>query len=416
MSKIRILTVLIAGYSVVALAGCGIDSKVARVNKAPDVDITEPLAEAVLRQGVGGMLQAVVSDSDDQPRDLAIVWSIDGASPTPITADADGLLSAVLPELEIGDHVLDIAVTDLDEATGTASVNFSVQGPLGAPNVVITAPEDGTSVAIGTTMTFTGEANDSATPAADLVFAWSSDVDGALPGAISGGGQSALLTDALSAGEHLISLVATDLDGEIGTDTLTVTITDEPAEAEPGELIFTEVMVNPNAVEDQYGEYVELYNTGGRTLDLANYSFHDDGGDVWVFDASVTVPGYSYLMICANTDLTVNGGVPCDTWFYRNPLGTEPPSGQGHGQGMAIANNDDELALTSPAGIDIDVFNYNDTSTDAIEAGVAFGLDPNKLDGVSNDDFANWCSQTTVPSGMIDAGTPGSTNDSCDGM
>jgi hypothetical protein len=112
----------------------------------------------------------------------------------------------------------------------------------------------------------------------------------------------------------------------------------------------------------------------------------------------------------------VNGGVPCDTWFYRSPLGTEPPAGQGHGQGMAIANNDDELELTSPAGVDIDVFNYNDTSTDVIEAGIAFGLDPNKLDGVSNDDFANWCNQTTVLAGMTDIGTPGSTNDSCDGM
>ncbi len=416
MSKIRILTVLIAGYSAGALTGCGIDSKVAHVNKAPDVDITEPLAETVMRQGAGGMLQAVVSDSEDQPKDLAIVWSLDGGSATPVTADADGNFSAVLPDLEIGDHVIDITVTDLDEATGTASVNFSVEGPLGAPNVLITAPDDGTSVAIGTAITFTGEANDSSTPAADLVFAWSSSVDGALPGAISGGGQSALLTDALSAGEHIISLTATDLDGEIGTDTLTVTITDEPAEAEPGELIFTEVMVNPNAVEDQYGEYVELYNTGGRTLDLAGYSFHDDGGDVWVFDASVTVPGYSYLVICANTDLTTNGGVPCDTWFYRNPLGIDPPAGQGHGQGMAIANNDDELELTSPAGVDIDVFNYNDTSTDVIEAGIAFGLDPNKLDGVSNDDFANWCNQTTVLGGMTDIGTPGSANDSCDGM
>ena len=416
MSKIRILTVLIAGYSAGALTGCGIDSKVAHVNKAPDVDITEPLAETVMRQGAGGMLQAVVSDSEDQPKDLAIVWSLDGGSATPVTADADGNFSAVLPDLEIGDHVIDITVTDLDEATGTASVNFSVEGPLGAPNVLITAPDDGTSVAIGTAITFTGEANDSSTPAADLVFAWSSSVDGALPGAISGGGQSALLTDALSAGEHIISLTATDLDGEIGTDTLTVTITDEPAEAEPGELIFTEVMVNPNAVEDQYGEYVELYNTGGRTLDLAGYSFHDDGGDVWVFDASVTVPGYSYLVICANTDLTTNGGVPCDTWFYRNPLGIDPPAVQGHVQGMAIANNDDELELTSPAGVDIDVFNYNDTSTDVIEAGIAFGLDPNKLDGVSNDDFANWCNQTTVLGGMTDIGTPGSANDSCDGM
>ena len=43
----------------------------------------------------------------------------------------------------------------------------------------------------------------------------------------------------------------------------------------------------------------------------------------------------------------------------------------------------------------------------------AMGVDPTKLDGVSNDDVANWCVQTTVLYGMTDPGTPGAPNDPC---
>ncbi len=401
-----------------ALSGCGSDNKIDRVNAAPNIDITAPMFDEVLRHGSEGLLQTVTTDDFDAPGELTITWALDGGAAAPITADADGNAGAPfdLDSLDIGSHTIDVAATDLDDATGTATVDFTVAGPLAPPVVLITAPEDGTSVAIGTAVTFTGEGNDSSTAADDLVFAWSSSIDGALPGAISGGGQSALLTDSLSAGTHVVTLTVTDTDGEVGTDTVTLDVTDEPAEPEPGELIFTEVMVDPNAAEDELGEYVELYNTGGRTLDLANYSFHDDGSDLWVFDASVPVAPHGYIVICANADLTVNGGVPCDTWFYRNPSGVEPPPGQGHGTGVAIANNDDELELTSPSGVDIDKFDYNDTNSDPIIAGAAFALDPNYLDGVSNDDIAHWCVQTTVPSGMTDAGTPGAENDPCDGM
>lgn len=403
---------------VLFLAACGSENKIDRVNAPPDIDITEPLVDAVLHQGDDGLLQAVVSDDVDAARDLAVTWALDGGAATPVSADADGNVSAPLDlsTLELGEHTIDMAATDLDDDTGVASVQFTLAGPLGAPVTLITAPDDASTFGIGVSITFTGEANDASTAADDLVFAWSSSIDGPLAGAISGGGQSALITDALSAGTHTITLDVTDTDGEVGSDSITVDITDEPDEPEPGELIFTEVMVDPNAVEDQRGEFVELYNTSGRTLDLVNYSFHDDGVDLWVFDISVPVAPHSYVVVCANADTALNGGVACDTWFYRNPDGDEPPSGSGHGQGIAIANNDDELELTSPAGVDIDVFDYNDTDSDAIIAGASFGLDPNFLDGVSNDDIAHWCVQTTVQSGMTDAGTPGSENDACDGM
>ena len=73
MSKIRILTVLIAGYSAGALTGCGIDSKVAHVNKAPDVDITEPT------DCRGGTAYASPADENGDPTDAC--YSYAGCEP-----------------------------------------------------------------------------------------------------------------------------------------------------------------------------------------------------------------------------------------------------------------------------------------------------------------------------------------------
>jgi hypothetical protein len=314
----------------------------------------------------------------------------------------------------VGIHSLDLLVEDEDGDGTSASVDFEIGGPLGAPTVEITAPAEGSSYAELESITFTGLASDLSTAPEDLTFAWSSDLDGDLGGAISGGGQSALITDALSIGTHVVTLSATDADGEVGSDTVTVIIEDAtPTPPEPGDLIFSEVMVDPNVVADEDGEWVELYNTSGSTLDLAGYSFHDDGTDWWVFDSSVLVAPHDYVVICANPDSGENGGIPCDAWFYRFPNGDEPTGGTGHGSGVAIANNDDELTLTGPDGVDIDRFDYDDTDSDPIEAAMSFGLDPNKLDGTLNDDVANWCVQTTLLSGAGEPGTPGQANDPC---
>ena len=171
-------------------------------------------------------------------------------------------------------------------------------------------------------------------------------------------------------------------------------------------VVFNEIMYHP-ATNETALEWVELYNTSGRTLDIAGYSFHDDASDEWVFDASVLVAPHGYMVLCANMNPRKNGGVSCDGWFYRQPMGEAPPPGSGHGGGVAIANNDDELELTAPDGTDIDLFDYNDTNSDPIEDAMSFGLDPSHMNGVDNDDVGNWCIQTTIQSGMTEAGTPG---------
>lgn len=409
----------IAAILAVSLLGaCGSDSDLKRVNDAPEARITAPTEGEIVRQGLDlSAMLGTVADSFDDAVDMKVAWQMDDGEAADATVAAGGAVTDTFDAsaLSLGEHTLLLSATDSDGESGMDDVRFIVAGPLGAPTVEITAPDDGSTFTLGDSITFTGIATDETSPAEDLAFVWASDRDGELAGAITGGGQSALVTADLTSGVHQISLSVTDADGEVGLDTITITIGDpEPQPPEPGDLIFSEINVDPSVVADEDGEWVELYNTSGYTLDISGYSFHDDAVDIWIFDASVTVAPHDYLVICANPDATKNGGIPCDAWFYRYPNGTEPTSGLGHGSGMAIANNDDELELTGPDGIDIDVFDYNDTTSDPIEAGMSFGLDPGKLDGVSNDDVDNWCVQTSILSGVSEPGTPGAANDSCD--
>lgn len=404
---------------ILLLVACASDTKIDRVNDAPTASIEAPLEGELFRQGAGLVgLRGTVADTYDDPPALTVSWVVDDGASVPVTADADGLVSLDLDAstLALGEHEARLDVVDTDGDGGTVSVRFEIGGPLGPPLVEITDPDDGLTVVVGTAITFVGAASDTTTPAEGLTFTWSSDLDGELPGAITGGGQSALLTSWLSVGAHVITLSVGDGDGEVGSDSIGVVIEDipeDPPEPEPGDLIFSEVMVNPNAAADEDGEWVELYNTSGYTIDITGYSFHDDGADYWVFDAPIQVDPHGFIVLCANPNPAVNGGVTCDGWFYRNPMGEMPSEGQGHGSGVAIANNDDELVLTSPAGVDIDVFDYDDTDSDPIETGMGFGLDPTRMDGVSNDDVGNWCVQTTVLAEGMDPGTPGQANDAC---
>jgi hypothetical protein len=170
--------------------------------------------------------------------------------------------------------------------------------------------------------------------------------------------------------------------------------------AEPGDLVFSELMINPEVVDDELGEWVELYNTAGHPIDVTGYAFHDLDYDSWELTGPFVVPAHGYFVMCAETATDLNGGVPCDGWFQRVSLGG----------GLALANSPDEVVLTRPDGVEIDRLEYDETW---FTNGVAMGVDPLELDASVNDDPAVWCDQETVIALGGEPGTPGEPNDPC---
>ncbi|MCA9885796.1 MAG: lamin tail domain-containing protein, partial [Anaerolineae bacterium] len=167
----------------------------------------------------------------------------------------------------------------------------------------------------------------------------------------------------------------------------------------PGDLVFSEMMINPDLVYDEVGEWVELYNTASYAIDVGGYSFHDDDYDHYALVGPLIVEGGDYLVLCASTNRAENGGVDCDGWFHRDY----------QGDGLALANREDEVVLSRPDGVEIDWLHYDE---DWFQMGVAIGIDPSFMTSGANDDREHWCDQVSVmESGEF--GTPGRENDRC---
>lgn len=389
------------------LVGCSSENNLRREREAPVAAFQSPLWGEVQRQG-DTLLPVVgtVSDSYDAPEDLRVSLSANGET-LPLSVDEHGVVTADYPLIgaELGSLGFTLVVLDSDGDTGDAWLEVEVLGPLGPPTVAISTPADGAAYQTGDTIAFQGEASDRTTAAEDLRFAWSSDLDGELSGAISADGSSALITALLSTGTHTITLTATDEDGEQGSDAIVVLIEDEPIdeepeEAMPGDLMFSEMNVNPEAVDDEIGEWVELYNTAPYPIDIGGYTFRDDDIDAWELEGPIVVQPQGYIVLCASLDVSINGGVPCDGWFNRD----------WNGGGIALANGADELVLARPDGVEIDWLYYDETW---FTPAVGIGVDPGRLTAGDNDALSSWCNQTSVIAPMVEPGTPGGANDAC---
>ncbi len=385
----------------VATAGCS-EAALERRARAPEVEIITPDENTVFRQGEGPVaLNGLVFDSAQPAETLEVRWTIDDDLELEATATADGFVPVELDseDLSFGEHTATLFAVDHDGAQGSAHVTFVIAGPITAPQVTITAPADGTEYDAGDAVTFVGEAVDSATPVEELVFRWYADgVE--MSGAVTADGQSIIVSSDLVAGLRTVALEVTDADGDVGEDTVTVRVGEDFGTAQPGDVVFSEMNVNPEVVEDEVGEWIELFNTAGHSIDITGYTFRDDDNDEYVLEGDLVVAPGQFFVLCADMAPATNGGVPCDGFFLRD----------WQGNGVALGNGEDELVLTRVDGTEIDWLHYDNNW---YTPGVAIGVHPDHLDGTDNDDPAHWCLQTTVISTGGEPGTPGRANDPC---
>ena len=385
-----------------AAAACSPETGLNRIQTPPDVSIESPEPLQSFRKGEPTVFSGTVQDTFDALGQMTIQWVLDESTtfePTSREPQADRVtLDLDVSELELGEHLLQLQATDTDGMEGLVGVPFLLDGAISAPTVTITDPLTGELFAPAEEIIFRGNAVDNNTDPDDLEFTWTSSIDGELPGALSDQGQSVLFYDELSTGTHLITLQATDRDGEVGIDTIEISVGEIIEPAQPGDIVVTELMINPDVADDDVGEWIELYNTAGYAIDLAGYALLDEGNDFFELNPLLVAPN-DYVVLCADTNSVINGGVACDGPFRRQDSGA-----------LALGNDTDEVILARPDGVVIDELTYGPSW---YSRGVAIGLDPNKLSAENNDNEADWCNQTTVISAGGEPGTPGRENDPC---
>ena len=161
-----------------------------------------------------------------------------------------------------------------------------------------------------------------------------------------------------------------------------------------GAVLITEIMRDPSAVDDSYGEWFEVYNDGGYDVNLLGFEVSDLGTDGFTVDGDVWIAPGAYAVLIREADGQLNGGVVGDfTWTNTS-----------------LSNTDDEVILTFD-GVEIDRVEYFDPYWPDV-SGAAMSLDLSSYDMVLNDDPGSWC-PATAAYGDGDLGTPGLANPSC---
>ena len=172
-----------------------------------------------------------------------------------------------------------------------------------------------------------------------------------------------------------------------GKGNVALGLTIEPAEQ--GGLLFSEFMVNPAAVTDTEGEWIELTNTSNTDVELNGCTIARD-------DSSTTIA--QSLVVPAGGSVTLSNGP--SPGFSPNL----------EYSGFSLPNTAIFTLTLTCSGVVVDTVQV-DPGSWPLSSGVSASLDPQFASATENDNGSAWCLANT--SYGTDFGTPGEPNDSC---
>lgn len=161
-----------------------------------------------------------------------------------------------------------------------------------------------------------------------------------------------------------------------------------------GDLVITEIMSDPAAVDGDDGEWLELHGRRGEDLDLYGLALETDDGDDVVVDEHVVLPAHGYVVLGAFTEPQRNGGAPV-AWAWQWSFG--------------LSNRGETVRVRYGTRV-LDEVTYDPTFPDV--EGASKSLDPGEADPDRNDAADAWC-PGSAPYGAGDHGTPGAENPPC---
>jgi cysteine-rich repeat protein len=178
-------------------------------------------------------------------------------------------------------------------------------------------------------------------------------------------------------------------------DTCCPKITDVPLK--PGDIIVSEVMFKPKAVDENTGEWFEIQNTTKTPIAINGLYFGDGKGieENTVSNCKLVLPAKGALVFGASGLPAVNGGVKVDYTWNEFKLG----------------NTQDQIVLKAGDMV-LDSVAWNAQWPLGEYDGKAMSLDADKANATDNDSAWSWCAGVDpLPGG--DFGSPGTLNAAC---
>ncbi len=166
-----------------------------------------------------------------------------------------------------------------------------------------------------------------------------------------------------------------------------------------GEILITEIMVNPEAVSDANGEWFEIWNSTDHDLLLNGITLSDAGSNLHIMASAgkLILPAKSYWVLAKNGDPLINGGVVAN-YVY---------------QSFTLSNTSDQVILTSADAALIDQVSY--AAGWPVVSGASMELHPDYHSFSGNDQPEHWF-PARVPFGAGDKGSPGKVNPVSSGL
>ena len=155
------------------------EQKIGVFNSPPDIQVFSPTEDDSFFVGMDILIEASVSDPNDEPSMLAVQWSwANGALCTDSVPDAEGALTCLLsmPDedttvtLEVRDPVGAIDVQEIDLRLAEEAI----------PEVEIRSPLSSQTHYVDRLISFSAQILDADTAPDDLIVYWESSVDGLL--------------------------------------------------------------------------------------------------------------------------------------------------------------------------------------------------------------------------------------------
>ncbi len=199
---------------------------------------------------------------------------------------------------------------------------------------------------------------------------------------------------------------AEDTATDAGPGPSDATTTGPPAPA-AGQLVITELHVNPAAVADADGEWFEVCNVAGKSLSLAGVilgdgtALSDPTKAHAVFAGeTLTIPDGGCFVFGAKASTASNGGVEV---------------GYAYNGAFSLNNTGAETVFLRVGATTIDSVSYSPkvNGWPAMPTGATYMLPAGKISATANDSGANWCVSAGAKYGAGDLGTPGKPNGAC---
>ena len=144
-------------------------------------------------------------------------------------------------------------------------------------------------------------------------------------------------------------------------------------------------MVNPAAAPDETGEWLELYNAGDVAVNLDGWQLADLDSDRHVIVGEYWLQPRAYIVLGRENDVNANGGVAV-AYEY---------------DGLALANEADELLLLTPWGTETDRLHWGEGTPLRVPKGAS-------LERTGFGEPANWAEAARPwPGSAGDFGSPG---------